>query len=100
MGADENLGVVAFAEVTANWPCELFRRERELCVHTGLVAARILPVPTPLQVDGDESMENEGRAVVGQSLIAQARGDALRAEQSREQVSFREAKADPIAKDV
>jgi hypothetical protein len=79
------LGVVVFAQIGFHGPRKLFGGERELRVDAGLVATRILPVPTALQVNGNEPVDIEGGgAIVGEPLVAQSGRDAFGSEQSRE----------------
>ena len=49
MGADQQLGIVALAQLGCHGPRKLFGGQRELRVDAGLVAARVLPVPAALQ---------------------------------------------------
>jgi hypothetical protein len=81
MRADQELGVVALAQLGCHGPRELFGGERELRVDAGLVATWVLSVPTAPQVDGDEPMDIEGGPIVGEPLVAQSGRDAFRPEQ-------------------
>ena len=84
MGADQQLGVVVFAQLSCHGPRKLFGGQRELRVDAGLVAPWVLPVPTALQVNGNEPMHIEGGAIVGEPLIAQSGRDAFGPEQGSE----------------
>ena len=81
MGADQQLGVVLFAQLGCQGPRKLLGGERELRVDAGLVATWVLSVPTALQVNSNEPMHIEGGAVVGEPLIAQSGRDAFGPEQ-------------------
>jgi hypothetical protein len=98
MRTDQQLGVVAFAQLSPDGPSELLGGERELRVDAGLIATRVLPVPTALQVDGDKSMHDEGRSIVGEPLVTQAGRDTLCAQQACEEVRFGEAETDALTK--
>jgi hypothetical protein len=82
--SDQQLGVVLFAQIGCHGPRKLFGGERELRVDAGLVSTRILPVPTALQVNGNEPAHIERGAIVGEPLIAQSGRDAFGSEQGRE----------------
>src|SRR5674476_181881 len=98
MGADQQLGVVVFAQLGCHGPRKLFGGQRELRVDAGLVATWILPVATALQVNGNESMHIEGRAIVSEPLIAQPGRDTFGPEQGSEKMCRGETETDALAK--
>jgi hypothetical protein len=51
MGADQQLGVIVFAQFGSHRPGEPFGGERELCFDARLVPTWVLPVPTAPQVN-------------------------------------------------
>src|SRR5450759_3770134 len=55
MGADQQLGIVVFAQLSCDGPRKLFGGQRELRVDAGLVATWVLSVPTALQVEAHQS---------------------------------------------
>ena len=77
MGADQQLGIVVFAQLSCDGPRKLFGGQRELRVDAGLVATWVLSVPAALQVNSNEPMDIEGGAIVSEPLIAQSGGDAF-----------------------
>src|ERR1035437_7544101 len=95
MGADQQLGVVVFAQLGCDGPRKLFGGQRELRVDAGLVATWILPVPTALQVNGNESMHIEGGAIVSEPLVAQPGRDTFGPEQGSEKMCLGETETTP-----
>ncbi|WP_458106774.1 hypothetical protein M1D51_12815 [Arthrobacter sp. R3-55] len=60
--------------------------QRELGVDSGLVASRVLPVPTLFEVDRYETVQDMAAVLARQELIAQACRDALAPEKRSEEV--------------
>src|ERR1035437_10372910 len=98
MGADQQLGVVVFAQLGCEGPRKLFGGQRERRVDAGLVATWILPVPTALQVNGNESMHIEGGAIVSEPLVAQPGRDTFGPEQGSEKMCLGETETDALPK--
>ena len=97
MRRDEDVGVVAFAVFGAGLPREAFGVERELGIDPGLVPARIEPMPRPVEVDRDETVEREPFAVVGQALVAEPGGNALSPQDRGEQMRLAVAEPDALS---
>ena len=66
-------------------PRELLADQAELGVDAYRVSARVLAMPSPVEVDRNESVNGEPRRRVAKSLVAQAGGDAFGTQKGSEQ---------------
>jgi hypothetical protein len=88
------LRVVGLARLVVRREGQPLPPQGELRVHAGLVAARVLPVPRPVEPYGDQPVHHV------EALVAQGRRDVLGPQQGGQRVGLGVADAGALLQDV